>query len=488
LSQALIALVITWILWRAIRSRLVFASLRKLRGPRSSSFVTGNLKQWFSREGDGFQKHVALEYGSVVKIHGMMGRPILYVSDPKALHAILIKEEPIYQESRAFIDSLLQPPLLKLDLGQYHAKQRKLLNPVFSITHMRRMLPIFYNVVYKLRDAMRTTIEGGKSEMDVLGWTVRVALELIGQGGLGYSFDPLVEDKRDPFADAIKAFNPKMVDLAVLRRFIPYLRILGPAWFRRILVDLLPRTWIIRQVVDLVDTINSRSEQIYEAKKAVLRQGDEVVSKQLAEGKDIMSILMRANMAANESERLPEEEVLAQITTFTFAALETTSSTLARILHLLSINKDVQQKLREELIEARAAEGIPYDELDGLPLLDSVCRETLRLYPPATNIVRVAQKDNVIPLSQPITTSDGQTLNELFVPQGTEILIGTYASNVRQDLWGPDASSGNRSDGHNFRPLLRTHVYQVFTPTSRYRLLSWPEREHASASSSPRWK
>lgn len=34
--------------------------------------------------------------------------------------------------------------------GDKHRKQRKLLNPVFSIRHMRHMLPIFYGVVHKV--------------------------------------------------------------------------------------------------------------------------------------------------------------------------------------------------------------------------------------------------------------------------------------------------------------------------------------------------
>ena len=50
-----------------------------------------------------------------------------------------------------------------------------------------------------------------------------------------------------------------------------------------------------------------------------------------------------------------------------------------------------------------------------------------------------AQTDSVLPLSQPLITVDGKTLNELYVPQGTEIFIGTYASNVNKDIWGPDA-------------------------------------------------
>lgn len=35
--------------------------------------------------------------------------------------------------------------------GEDHRKQRKLLNPVFSINHMRRMIPMFDNVSRKVR-------------------------------------------------------------------------------------------------------------------------------------------------------------------------------------------------------------------------------------------------------------------------------------------------------------------------------------------------
>lgn len=51
----------------------------------------------------------------------------------------------------------------------------------------------------------------------MLGWMGRTALELIGQGGLGHSFDPLTRDVADDFADSVKAYlyvsphsNPKI--------------------------------------------------------------------------------------------------------------------------------------------------------------------------------------------------------------------------------------------------------------------------------------
>lgn len=65
--------------------------------------------------------------------------------------------------------------------------------------------------------------------------------------------------------------------------------------------------------------------------------------------------------------------------TLLFAAMDTTSSSLARTLQLLSERLDVQERLRCELQEACHGEDLGYDELLRLPYLDAICRETLRL-------------------------------------------------------------------------------------------------------------
>ena len=59
--------------------------------------------------------------------------------------------------------------------------------------------------------------------------------------------------------------------------------------------------------------------------------------------------------------------------------MDTTSNTLSHILQLLAEHPDVQDKLRQELFDAGAATGLTYDELNRLQLLDSICRETLRV-------------------------------------------------------------------------------------------------------------
>ena len=65
-----------------------------------------------------------------------------------------------------------------------------------------------------------------------------------------------------------------------------------------------------------------------------------------------------------------------------FAGTDTTASTLTTILQLLAQHQDVQDRLHNELQEARRhyGEEIPYDQLMALPLLDAVCRETLRMW------------------------------------------------------------------------------------------------------------
>lgn len=63
--------------------------------------------------------------------------------------------------------------------------------------------------------------------------------------------------------------------------------------------------------------------------------------------------------------------------------MDTTSNALSTTLLLLADHPEVQQKLRNEILDASGPEGqvkFDHDTLVSLPYLDAICRETLRLY------------------------------------------------------------------------------------------------------------
>ncbi|KAI0078667.1 cytochrome P450 [Panus rudis PR-1116 ss-1] len=445
LWQALLVLVLSVLLWRLFRIVFFRSPLANLPGPRPTSWLKGNLGQFFDRHGWDFQDELAEKYGPVIKLESTLGKKALYVFDPRALHHILIKDyQTVYDRSVFATHStrMIFGPGLLATYGETHRKQRKMLTPVFSIKHMRYMTPIFYSVAHKLADGISAQIRQSPDEdVDMLKWMHRTALELVGQGGLGHSFDPLTEkDHHDEYAVAMKNLVPTLFPLLVWRVMAPTVNKVVPVSVQRWLADNAPSR-SIRKLKHIVDVLDVNTKKILRKKKEALAAGDEAVVEQVAQGKDIMSILLRANMEASDEERLSEEELQGQMSTLVFAASDTTSSALSRILHLLVQHPDVQEKLRAEIQEAQLkADGdIPHDELMALPYLDAVCRETLRMYSPVSFIQREAFQDAVLPLSKPIRDTKGNLLHEILVPKGTVIYPGIRAINRDKSLWGDHA-------------------------------------------------
>ena len=87
--------------------------------------------------------------------------------------------------------------------------------------------------------------------------------------------------------------RPTIVGLEYMRLILPFIDYLGPAWFRRWLVNLLPQK-NVQKMKHIVNTMYDRSKEIYEAKKALLEGGDDAMLHQVGEGRDIMSILRKS--------------------------------------------------------------------------------------------------------------------------------------------------------------------------------------------------
>lgn len=414
-----------------------------IRGPDGGSFLFGHLSRLFATDGLIWHKKITTEYGGVLKIGTLLGGNTLVVSDPRALYHIFVKDhETIWDESPIFVKVNLRifGPGLVSTLGPQHRKQRKLVNPVFSAKHLRDTTPALDEVTTKLADVMSKLAGNGK-EIEVYDWLSRAALEGIGQSGFGYSFNALdVQGKLHPYAASVKLLHNRLLSSTIMEQFIifPFIEKWNPGGrgFQRWVMSNL--TWgTYREISDVVDTMERTAIEIYEHRKQELEKGSAVSGA----GKDILSALMQVNSSSSAAEKMTDEEILAQITTMVFAGMDTTSSAMSRLLWVLSTHQEAQDRLREEIRQAKENYGptLTYDEIMGLPYLDAVVRETLRMYPPVPVTNRGAAKDAVLPLHTPVQGANGKVLTEVIVPGNTDVLISLVGCNTSTQLWGPDA-------------------------------------------------
>ncbi|OBZ67710.1 hypothetical protein A0H81_12280 [Grifola frondosa] len=352
--------------------------------------------------------------------------------------------------------------------GNHHRRQRKMLNPVFSAAHLRHMVPVFYGITHKVapgchgkQDTFRFRRDR-RSELDGTyctgtDWTIRPRIFL----------RPLIADVPNVHGEAVKSFVPAIHKFVILQRLFPNITSYGTPGFRRAAIDVIPFQ-PLQRLKHIVDTMHAKSIEIFTAKKTALAKGDEALALQVGEGKDIMSILLKANMSASTEDRLPEDELIAQMSSLIFAAMDTTSNALSRILHILAQHPDVQDRLRKEILDARDGKDLEYDDLVDLPYMDAVCRETLRLFPPASLTFREAKKDTVLPLSEPVHGRDGSLICEIPISKGTSILVGVMGSNTSKALWARMPASGNLTAGSLLcRALSKRHAFPAYTPIFR---------------------
>ncbi|KAF8881924.1 cytochrome P450 [Gymnopilus junonius] len=173
------------------------------------------------------------------------------------------------------------------------------------------------------------------------------------------------------------------------------------------------------------------------------------VEKTAFKQRDLLSLLLRANMSTDlpPSQRMTDDDVLAQVPTFLVAGHETTSNDMA--LFALTQNTEAQTKLREELFTI-GTDNPNMDELNSLPYLDAVVRETLRIHAPVVMTGRIAVQDDILPLGEPIRDVHGNLLDSIKIKKGQSVMIPVTAINRSKAIWGEDAKE--------FKPERWQHV------------------------------
>ena len=119
-----------------------------------------------------------------------------------------------------------------------------------------------------------------------------------------------------------------------------------------------------------------------------------------------------------------------------FAGSDTTSLAVTWTLLLLAKYPQIQDQLRAELRGMARPENLGdeavlahYQELAVSPMLDKVCRESLRIVPPVHSSLRIATQDDALP------ASNGE---DFHIRKGTLVHVPIEAMNLGREIWGKD--------------------------------------------------
>ncbi|MDT0442253.1 cytochrome P450 [Streptomyces johnsoniae] len=138
---------------------------------------------------------------------------------------------------------------------------------------------------------------------------------------------------------------------------------------------------------------------------------------------DLLASLLGAQDpdSAAEGHALSDAELAEQVVTFLSAGTDTTASTLAWALHLLTRHPGIAERLRAEADAVLAGGPVSAAHVPRLELTSRVVNETLRLYPPGWLTTRRVTADTV--------------LGGVGLPEGTTVAWSPYVIHRRPELY-----------------------------------------------------
>jgi len=180
-----------------------------------------------------------------------------------------------------------------------------------------------------------------------------------------------------------------------------------------------------RHMYNLACEVNTRIGALVERRK---REG--------LEGRDVLSRMIRAQ--DEDGSQMSHKDLIAQASLLFAAGHETTASTLSWALFLLACHPDIHRPLVEQLDSVLAGKAPTVADLNRLPLLDAVVKETMRLLPavPALFFRRLAAD----------TELQGYAL-----AAGSHVVLSPYLTHRMPELY-PNPACFNPERWASFKP------------------------------------
>ena len=362
--------------------------------------------------------NIAHTYGNIA--HFKLGRRHVYlINEPNYIEDVLIRNHKNFIKSRGLQVSkrLLGEGLLTSE-GEYHDRQRRIIQPAFHPNHISTygqiMTDYAQHMCQKWQDGM---------VLDIHKEMMRVTMAIISKAVLGS--DVKLEND-DEVGDAL------LVCMQYNNRLqMPFGELIEK-------IPILPVNKGYQRAKKTLDSI------VYDMIKKHRDDENRGINKE--QGRDLLYSLLQAQDTEAGIGRMNDIQLRDEVMTIFLAGHETTANALTWTFYLLSQNPTVGDKLYEELCSVLGDDGDDKDsnssssttnkrtptikDVPKLEYTEKVFRESMRLYPPAWTIGRQVINDYKI--------------DQYVLPAGSVILMSQYVTHhdpryfSDPDLFYPD--------------------------------------------------
>lgn len=340
---------------------------------------------------------MAREVGPIFRLHlnpdawSTFGEWLVFMVGPEANRFVMHSHRHAFSHDLGWsptLGGMFEKGLLNTDDPE-HTRQRKLMNPAFTIAYMSRYLPIMNRVI-----ARRTRGWAERAVVDVYDEARKITFDVAAECLAGFQTGPEVDRLRELFYALVRP-------------------------------DLNAMDETMAEYIAHMMGVRAELDTLLLAKIAERRQ---------APTDDILGMLIKAGDAQDEP--FTDRELLGQLHILLVAGHETTTTLSAWLLSLLASHPDYLERVRAELDETLAATNgeVTLEAVKAMRVLGYAIDEAGRLRSPVGNVPRGVVEDVVF--------------NGYQIPTGARVLVSLAACHRLPDIFaGPD-----RFDPDRFAP------------------------------------
>jgi cytochrome P450 len=364
------------------------------------------------------------------------------VNHPELIRQMLVADAKKFEKGTMFEKGrLVARNGLFTSEGDFHLRQRRIIQPLFHQSHIARYTAAMREVAQSRVDSWRD------------GQEVRMDQELFSLALATVTKVLFSAEISDQWSLAVQRSLPVLLEGLARRALAP---------------------------IDLLDKLPTPMNRRFSAALSVLENVVNGIIDKHHAGRtgsgDLLAALLRARDPETDA-GMSASQVYDEVVTMLIAGTETTAGVLSWACSLLSRHPHVLRRLQAELYSTLGDREVRYADLPNLRYLQQVIAETLRLYPPTWMLMR-----------RPVTDV---TLGKWTIPAGSTVLFSIYAlqrdpalyelpERFDPDRWSPErAADIKRGSYIPFGSGVRGCAGEQFARTEMAVILSVILREYS---------